>query len=214
MRELLAIAASLSLLTSGEPLEAQRRCPAGCADSEQGPMRFSVRERPGQPPLLIAEGVIDQDTIPRLQAALERFRGREIWLRSAGGAAGIDHRAGMMIRRHGLNTRIPAGWTCRGGCAFMFLGGLQRTVEPGGLFAVDMFELGGDRSNLAEVERRSRMLATEDYDYLIRMGISPRLLGDIMYREPAREPGLPMRCLSRAELEEYRIITAPVRGSN
>lgn len=178
---------------------------------DSAPMRFTILERPNQAPVLLAEGMIDSDLMPRLRAALDGFQGREIWLRSSSGTAGIDHQAGMLIRSRRLRTRVPAGWLCRGACNFMFMGGSERIVEPGGRFVVHMFSSGGDAGDLNEVERSARLLATVDYDFLIRMGVSPRLLPDIMYREPAGGG----RCLTRAELDEYRVTTnaaLPRRG--
>ena len=145
--------------------------------SYQGEMRFTVQERPGQAPVLIAEGVIDQNVVPRLQAALDDFRGDEIWLRSPGGYVGADREAGRLIRSRGLRTRVPSGWTCRGACKFMFMGGVERTVEAGGHFVVTHVRAHRRSSTTSSRSGAHRaMIATEDYDYLIRMGVSPRLL--------------------------------------
>lgn len=169
-------------------------------------MRFTVQDRPGERQILIAEGIIDQNAVPRLQTALDAFRGDEIWLRSPGGYVGADREAGRLTRSRGLRTRIPAGWTCRGGCNFMFMGGVDRTVEEGGFFVARMFAHTGDVSNFVDVGRSSRAIATEDYDYLLRMGVSPRLLDDVMYLQPASgDP--PERCLTRAELTRYNVTT-------
>ena len=43
------------------------------------------------------------------------------------------------------------------------------------------------------------------------MGVSPRLLGDIVYRQSARPTSdnqATRRCLTREELREYRVVTA------
>lgn len=187
---------------------AQPSCPAETGESYQGPMRFSVRERPGQRPVLIAEGFIDPGVVPRLTAALAEFSGTEIWIRSDGGHVGPDRDAGRLIRERGLVTRIPSGWTCRGACNFMFLGGMVRIVEPGGHFAVQMFAHSGGLDNWVEIARSSRMIATEDYDYLLRVGASTRLLSEVMYREPA-EPGTPGRCMTLEELYAFGVTTLP-----
>jgi hypothetical protein len=169
-------------------------------------MRFTVRERPGQSPVLVAEGIIDQNAASRLQAALDAFQGDEIWLRSPGGYVGADRETGRLIRARGLRTRIPSGWTCRGGCNFMFMGGVDRIVEEGGYFVARMFAHTGNVSNFVDVGGSSRAIATEDYGYLLRMGVSPRLLDDVMYRQPA-SGDLPERCLTRAELTRYNVTT-------
>lgn len=200
------LAAALALFVASQTAVAQPDCPPRADDSYQGEMRFSVQDRPGQRPVLVAEGIIDQNAPARLQAALDTFRGDEIWLRSPGGYVGADRDAGRLIRSRGLSTRIPSGWTCRGGCNFMFMGGVNRTVENGGNFVARMFQHTGDVSNFVDVAGSSRAIATDDYDYLIRMGVSPRLLDDVTYRQPAADDR-PERCLSRAELVEYRVTT-------
>jgi hypothetical protein len=208
------LAALLALALLGAvPADAQPRdprnptCPPHPGWSDAGEMRFTVRERAGAPPVLIAEGAIDAGMVMRLEAALAGFSGEEVWLRSIGGDAIAGNRAGMAIRAHGLRTRIPAGWACRGACGFMFMGGTQRHIEPDGLFIVHMFTLDG-AGDAGERARTAAVTATEDYDFLLRMGVSPRLLSDVMYRQSAAgTPGDPSthRCLTPAEIAEYRI---------
>ena len=41
---------------------------------------------------------------------------------------------------------FPAGWACFSACNFMFMGGIARYVDPGGLFIVHMFTHTGDRA--------------------------------------------------------------------
>ena len=73
--------------------------------------------------------MIDDNLIPRLQAALRDFQGDEIWLRSPGGNARIGNQAGRLIRDNSLPTRIPAGWACFSACNFLFMGGVVRFVD-------------------------------------------------------------------------------------
>ena len=178
-------------------------------------MRFTVQERSGERPVLLAEGMIDADLIPRLQDALSGFSGEEVWLRSPGGMPRIDHDAGRLIRLRGLNTRIPAGWSCRGACNFMFMGGVERFVDHGGLFIADMFALSDGSEDRAVIASRSSLLASADVLFSIGMGVSPRLLSEVMYRQSARDSRSPGRCLTRAELDGYRVTTntaLPRRG--
>lgn len=88
----------------------------------------------------------------------------------------------------------------------MFMGGIQRTVDDGGWFMVKTdppFNIEGftreERRLYADhIARESAQLATEDYDFVMRMGISSRLLSEIMY--PRSRDGSTRRCLSREEL--------------
>jgi hypothetical protein len=206
-------------------------CPPNPGWSTNREMTFTVMERPGQASVLLAEGVIDDALIPRLQTALDSFQGSEIWLRSPGGDARTGNQAGRLIRQHGLSTRIPAGWACAGSCAFVFLGGISRSVEPGGLYIVQMFTFTGNREAirrelarggeatpdlLTDIARQSAQLVTEDTDYLLRMGVSRALLADIVYRQRAVSSaagGPTRRCLTDAELRRYFVVNdaQPIR---
>jgi hypothetical protein len=174
--------------------------------------------------VLIGEGAIDADVVPRLRAAIADFQGSEIWLRSPGGDAQAGNQAGLLIRASGMTTRIPADWACAGACAFMFMGGMIRNVEPGGVYMMQMFTFTGDRETihrefargdqasadlLTDIARQSAQLATQDTDYLLRMGVSRALLTDIVYRQRAVSGpagGPTWRCLADAELRRYFVV--------
>ncbi len=198
-------------------------CPISPNWSNYREMRFTEQEVDGRK-VLLAEGVIDDNLIPRLQAALQGFQGDEIWLRSPGGNARVGNQAGRIIRESALITRIPAGWACFSACNFMFMGGIARFVDPGGLFMVHMFTHTGDRETIrsevargeentlgliGEIEQQSALLASEDNDFLIRMGVSRTLLTEVMYRVRAvadqsnRET---RRCLTQDEVRRYNVV--------
>jgi hypothetical protein len=232
MRRFAAFAAALALASgaSAQTDPDNPTCPRSPNVSNFREMRFTVQERPGQSPVLLAEGMIDDRMIPRLQAALARFQGDEIWLRSPGGNAQIGNQAGRLIRSNNMTTRIPAGWACFSACNFMFMGGGVRYVDQGGLFIVHMFTHTGNREVIrqevargedntvgliGEIEQQSALLASEDNDFLIRMGISRRLLTDIMYRQSAVADGQnrsTRRCLTQAEVNRYFVATVPWTG--
>jgi hypothetical protein len=187
-------------------------CPANPDWSEYPEMRFTAHEADGQQ-VLLAEGLIDANAATRLQSALEIFDGEEVWLRSPGGNARAGNEAGRLIRDSGLSTRIPSGWTCLGACNFMFMGGVSRSVDTGGWFMVRTdppFEIRGvppeeRQARAREIAAASALLATEDIDFAIRMGIRRSLLSDIMYRRS--EDGSTRRCLTAEELAGYDVTT-------
>ena len=227
MRWLACLSATAGLLTA-QVAQAQNdpnnpTCPSSPNWSNYPEMRFTVEEIDGRK-VLLAEGRIDDNLIPRLQAALESFQGDEIWLRSPGGNARIGNQPGRIIRENGLQTRIPQGWACFSACNFLFMGGFARFVDPGGQFIVHMFTHTSDREAIrsqvaqgedntigliGDIEQQSALLASEDNDFLIRMGLSRRLLTEVMYRTSAvadssnRET---RRCLTQAELREYNVV--------
>ncbi len=187
-------------------------------------MRFTVKKFPDKT-VLLSEGAIDSALIPRLTKALSSNAIDEIWLRSPGGVASVGNDAGRLIRKFGIPTRVPKGWTCFSSCNFMFMGGPVRAVEPGAVFMVHMFTHVSDRGAIddevskgtdntiemiAEFEQDSALLASDDNDFLIRMGISRKLLTEIMYQQQAvvsKGSGdkSTRRCLTQDELFKYNV---------
>jgi hypothetical protein len=202
-------------------------CPKELNFSTYPQMKFTLDTSNGQR-VLRAEGLIDQDLAPRLEEALSANGPvDEIWLRSGGGDARAGNEAGKLIRKAGIPTRIPAGWACFSACNFVFMGGPIRFVDQNGLFVVHMFTHLGDkeavRSELSkghdeaigligDVEQDSALLASEDNDFLIRMGVSRKLLTDVMYQQKAVASGpgdkSTRRCLTTAETVKYNVANA------
>lgn len=230
-RRLTAAAAALATL-GAQAASAQGRmdpdnptCPNDPNWSSYPEMRLTVEEIDGRP-VLLAEGHIDDNLIPRLRAALDAFEGDEIWVRSPGGNARVGNEAGRLIREQNLHTRIPEGWACFSACNFVFMGGSVRHVDPGGLFIVHMFTHTGNRDAIrsevsrgvdntveliGEIEQQSALLASEDNDFLIRMGISRLLLTEVMYRTRAvadrSGDRSTRRCLTQEEVRQFNVIT-------
>ncbi len=223
-----ASALALLALATSQAAMAQRdrdnpTCPQNPNWSNYREMQFTVQQVNGRN-VLLAEGVIDDGLLPRLEAALRDESIEEIWLRSPGGNARIGNQAGTLIRRAGLPTRIPAGWACFSACNFLFMGGFARFVEPNGLFIVHMFthtnnrdvirqEVAQGEENtiglIGEIEQQSALLASEDNDFLIRMGLHRTLLTEIMYRQRAvadANDRSTRRCLTHQELRQYNVV--------
>lgn len=227
---------SLLILLSGAALCAQSpaavdplnpTCPQSPDWSNNKTMTLKVVKKGGAQ-VLLAEGPVDQTLPDRLKKALEDNPDiAEIWLRSPGGNARAGNAAGRLIRSTpGMVTRIPAGWTCFSACNFVFMGGQLRVVEPGGNFMVHMFTMTNDRDAIdqsvalgtdttveliGDIEQESALLASEDNDFLIRMGVSRKLLTNIMYRQKAvaSEGGggdkSTRRCLTQDEVFQYNV---------
>jgi hypothetical protein len=225
------IAGTLLLLlnvAAAEPADPSNpSCPKHLNWSTYPQMRFTLDTSSGQR-VLHAEGLIDEDVPAKLEDALKTDQPiDEIWLRSPGGIARAGNEAGKIIRKSGIPTRIPAGWACFSACNFMFMGGAVRFVDQGGLFVVHMFTHVSDkeavRSELAkgtdkaigligDVEQDSALLASEDNDFLIRMGVSRKLLTEVMYQQKAvadgNEDKSTRRCLTAAEAVKYNVANA------
>lgn len=228
---------ALIALAAAQGAQAQRdpdnpTCPQNPNWSLNREMRFTPQQVNGRN-VLLAEGFIDDNLVPRLEAALrDNPQAEELWLRSPGGNARVGNQAGRIIREAGIPTRIPNGWACFSACNFLFMGGVIRFVDDGGLFIVHMFTHTGNRDVIrqevaqgeentigliGEIEQQSAMLASEDNDFLIRMGISRRLLTEIMYQQSAVQDARnrsTRRCLTQQEVNTYNVATVPWRGAS
>ncbi len=228
-RSLAALAALALLAGANDPNNPT--CPA---EPDWGPakaMTLTKRDAGGKR-VLVAEGIVDATLPQRLKAAIDADELiEEVWLRSRGGDAHAGNEAGKVIRSFpGMVTRIPNGWTCFSACNFVFMGGHGRFVDPGGFFMVHMFTHTNDRESIylaaeegtaetvrliADIEQASALLASEDNDFLIRMGVSRKLLTDIMYKQQAvRSDDNPTTryCLSQAEVRGYNVATEVSAG--
>ena len=199
-------------------------CPARPDWGPEKTMTLTPAVRDGRQ-VLLAEGVIDPFLPDRLRTALEKNEAiEEVWLRSSGGDAEAGNEAGKIIRSFpGMLTRVPEGWACFSACNVVFMGGDRRVIDPGGVFMVHMFTFTGDRGAISssvkkgtedtvgligEIEQASAMLASADNDFLIRMGVSRKLLTDVMYRQLATggAKGLGERyCLTLEEARRYNV---------
>lgn len=203
-------------------------CPLNPNWSANPTMTLKVETR-GRMKVMLAEGRIDAGLPDRLSAALKANPDvEEIWVRSPGGDARAGNAAGRIIRSNpGILTRVPTGWTCFSACNFVFMGGLPRVIDPGGVFMVHMFTRTGDRSTIdmsvamgtdatreliGGIEQDSALLASEDNAFLIKMGVSRKLLTDIMYQQQAvatEEDKSTRRCLTLDEALKYGVTYAP-----
>ncbi len=225
LRGLFAVAA-LTLLTGATAMDPDNpTCPATPDFGPKTAMTLTPADKGGKR-VLLAEGAIDAALPSRLKAAIEADdRIEEIWLRSGGGNARAGNEAGRIIRSYrGMLTRVPAGWACFSACNFVFMGGDRRVVDEGGVFMVHMFTHTQDRALIDEaviegskatteligsIEQSSAMMASEDNDFLIRMGVSRKLLTNIMYRQQAvksEDDPSTRYCLSQAEVREYNVM--------
>lgn len=217
----------MAALLGGAADKRNPTCPAEPNWSSNPTMQLTFRLEGGKR-VLRAEGVVDPGLAARLAIAFKKHKPiDEIWLRSPGGDAQAGNQAGLLIRKAGLATRIPAGWVCFSACNFVFMGGVARSVDTGGVFMVHMFTVtadGGVRAEkmtqsydqavrgIAEVEQDSALLASEDNDFLIKAGVSRKLLTEVMYRQQAVAgkggDQSTRRCLTAKELARYSVTNA------
>ncbi|CAG0968205.1 hypothetical protein GPROT1_01343 [Gammaproteobacteria bacterium] len=188
---------------------------------------FVNRSLDGRQILLLQGPFVEGDSQKFNQAIRQIGRIDEIWFHSGGGSVVEGMAIGRKIRSLSLATRIPNDAKCYSICAFAFLGGMIREIEPRGDYGVHMFSAicqeekrialvngitdivksKGNRGAAAivdlllQTEQSSARTAREQADYLLEMEVSLRLLF----------PNYETTCdkihsLNRQELVSYNIV--------
>lgn len=94
----------------------------------------------GRRHVLFAWGHIDEGDSERFRAAIEQAKPiEEVLFFSGGGVLEEGLQIGRIIRAEKLTTHIARGMQCISACNFMFMGGVVRSIDPGGVFGVHMF---------------------------------------------------------------------------
>ena len=186
-----------------------RRAIDALRDSRTGeftPMSYKrIQGTGGQ--VLLAKGSIGEGEAERLATAIRQAgQLNEIWLYSAGGNSAEGMKMGRLILKLGLATRVPDGALCFSACSMVFLGGVLRSVDPGGHYGVHMWTRYGEddaarilavlkkaldgaktesqqqalvkdlKELLQSIERKNADYARERANYLIEMSVSLRLM--------------------------------------
>lgn len=198
-------------------------------------VEFVVMEHLGRRVLLVRDepksekfprgGMIQRGDAQRLAQELQRVgRIEEILFHSGGGSEPDGLEMGHIIRKAGLNTRIPSGAICASACADAFLGGVARRVEMGGRYGVHMPTIAGNTQTVQkiaaimekarnqgsfesaqrlifEIEQLSAQAASRWALYVIAMGASVRIV-DAGARFLASE----MNWLTPAQLVDLNVV--------
>jgi hypothetical protein len=146
------------------------------------PMRFSmIKACHAQDctPAILAQGDINSDT----PAAFEAFHAaspspKALYFDSAGGNVTASMRLGLAIRRARLATIIGGGQTpghCFSACAYAFMGGAARHLEPGALLGVHRFYAPPGHTENVNSDDSQKLVALLT-NYTETMGISPAIM--------------------------------------
>ena len=108
----------------------------------------------GKGTTVLVWGGIQEGDSHKFRAAIEAAAPiHEVRFYSNGGLLSEAMKIGRFVRSKKLWTRVTAGASCESACNFMFLGGVHRTVEPGGQFGVHMFATDQADRLLADLDR-------------------------------------------------------------
>lgn len=133
---------------------------------------------------LLARGRIVQETPKTFEAAIRGNGYATVMFDSPGGDVTAALALGSLIRRHGYDTVVGADYTegetttlvtaarCYSACAYAFMGGVGRTVEPGGELGFHQMRAASGRMNESDLQ----VLLTLLSQYMDLMGIDRRIL--------------------------------------
>ncbi len=143
--------------------------------------------------VILAEGEITESTPLALEHFLEASKipyqadkSTTVFLNSPGGSVIAGLRLGEIFRRNGFDTHIglakskisqsitkTQGAICASSCAYAFLGGNKRSIEPGARYGLHQISVASDKSSptQATVSQTQDTLASI-IKYIERMGVS------------------------------------------
>jgi hypothetical protein len=169
---------------------------------------------------VVAEGPIDKQTAAQFESFVRKHKleaGAVVVLDSPGGNLLQGLALGEAIRKARFVTRVQAydhtagrfaqGGRCASACAYVFLGGVERTVAPGARIGVHQVAApGGDTDGLSAADGLKLMSITASY--------VERLCGKLDLIIPAlRTRPQEIYWLSPVELARYAVITTPAAGA-
>jgi hypothetical protein len=170
-------------------------------------------------------GMIARGDAQRFAQELQRAGPiEEILFHSGGGSEPDGLELGRLIRKAGLNTRIPAGAMCASACADAFLGGVARRVEKGGRYGIHMPTIAGNPQTVQriaaimekarnqgsmesaqrlifEIEQLSAQAASRWALYVMAMGASIRIVDS-----GAKFLASEMNWLTHAQLVDFNVV--------
>ncbi len=193
---------------------------AVCAVRPAGALEFTQRMVGAEQILSVTGPFLPGDEGRFVKAVEKAGRVDEVWLSSDGGSLFAGLAIGRALRKAGLATRIPAGAECASACAYAFIGGVFRTVDPKGRVGVHMtsryvdpevlaaitgiiqrYGPGGAREVIPYVEQWAARSAAAQAKYLVEMSVSLELMTPIVETHK-RE----IHWLSRSELQRYNVV--------
>lgn len=144
--------------------------------------------------VLVMDGPIDTDAPSRLAAILSNATPHYVLLNSQGGNVDAALRMGRMLREAAIWTEVGRAeikWDaierkvddihpdsdCLSACAYLFLGGIVRSVYGDGRLGFHQVSLPGDQDLPGEAGLRSgQIVSALLVSYIIEMGVDARLL--------------------------------------
>lgn len=142
-----------------------------------------------------------EDQVSAFESAVRTASAEVVTFDSGGGNVDAALRLGRAIRSMGLSTVQLRSLECSSACALAFLGGVNRSAEPGSI-GVHRTSFSGDAVlDGHEAAAAVQALTAEIMTYMIEMGTDPRLLQLSLSTD--RDD---MRYLTGREMQQYSIV--------
>lgn len=175
----------------------------------------------GSARILTVEGEFKRGDSRRLADAITRAgRVEEVWFNSPGGSLMEGIEAGRVLRRLGIAARVPDRASCASACVYALIGGIARSVDPGGKVGVHMHSMAMNPELRAEIaavirqygeaglvkamqlmEQASAFAAAQQARYLVEMRASLELMTPTVSTEH-----FDIHWLTREELVRYNVV--------
>ena len=184
------------------------RCPDSMALPVEGAEESCVRvpKELAQQTLVYAIGKFERNSSDQFSEFTQDLpSGTTVVLQSLGGDLNGGLRLGQVIRARGFNTFISARSNadagknqgkCFSACAYAFLGGVQRQVDPGAQYGVHQF--WGVEKEISSMQ--TQKLVAVLGRYIDGMGASRLLLAQAMLTEPGK-----VRVLNPAQIQAWKV---------
>ncbi|THD77359.1 MAG: hypothetical protein E7812_15610 [Phenylobacterium sp.] len=155
-------------------------------------------------PCILADGDIDERSVGAFSAFTRQAHlgpGALVVLNSPGGNVLQSLMLGKAIRQQGFSTTVQGGGACASACAFVFLGGVERSAGPSARIGVH--QISNPASALGDLSAADgEWLVSLVAVYVKDMG------GDLSVLIPAlRTAPCDMHWLSPSELSRYAVVT-------
>jgi len=146
----------------------------------------------GEGKVILATGAIEKLSADQFAEFTQNYpTGTIVVLQSLGGDLIGGLRLGQAIRARGFYTYLASQTPstdekslgkCFSACAYAFLGGLERRVDPLGQYGVHQFRGNGKELDAIQTQKLSAILGR----YIDSMGVNRQLLDDAMFTDPGK----------------------------
>ena len=173
------------------------RCPSSVASIDTA-SKFDagqcivIPKELGEGKVILASGAIEKLSADQFVEFTQAYpAGTIVILQSLGGDLIGGLRLGQAIRTRGFYSYLApqAPFTedktmgkCFSACAYAFLGGLERRVDPAAQYGVHQFRGNGKELDAVQTQKLSAILGR----YIDSMGVNRQLLDDAMFTDPGK----------------------------